>query len=385
VTLCGNTHRTVGFGKAVLSNVVLDKIGNYSVTITGTMNVNGNLTIADVGSVKGGTIAVAGDVTTTDETVGGDATVRFDGRSDQKLSAGGGTGGIVAVEIAKSRGTLRVRDTIRLSGPGKAWTCTSGKVDMTKSVIELHGSVNLEVDCGSTVFNDVVVNMSGTHSIDVTGVMDVDGDLTCSSGSIKTGTVAVAGNVVTTCDKFGGQGVIRFDGDKDQELRAGGGSGAVPGVEIDKSGGTLHVRDTILVTGSHDPVWKHKKGKVQAGTSTVEFKGRNKTVDSGEMSFGNVAVVLASNHALTVTGTMHVGGNLTITEVGRIDVGTIVVGGKLINNDKTNPLRGSAVIKVGGSTIRLEPGPGRAPGGRTGRTKGRVPPHLRKKGPPWTR
>lgn len=388
ITYYHNLHGTVDIGKTVLNDVVIDKADTYSITVTGTMDVDGSLTITSVGAINKaitkvsatnkGTIAVAGDVITTDKTVGGSATIRFDGPGDQNLKAGGGTGGVPGVEIDKSGGILRVYDTICVESADKAWAHTKGKVDMGSSVIEFCGACNMEIDCGNTTFNDVVVNMSGTHWISLTGVMDVDGNLTCTSGCIRSGTIAVAGDVVTTNDKCSGLGVVKFDGSKDQNLKADGGSGAVPGVEIDKPGGTLYVHDTILVPGSG---WKHTKGKVDAGSSTVKFTGKNKTVDAGGMSFNNVILSMASNHALTVTGTMQMKGDLTIAEVGNIYDGTIVVGGKLEKEDQT--VNGTAVIKVGGSTIRLEDAGGR----RVPRDKAarQAPVHMRKKGPPWTK
>jgi hypothetical protein len=382
VSCIGSLHTVVNAGKTVFHNVTINTRSNYSVEVIGTMDVNGDLTITQVGNLKTGTIAVAGNVTTTDSGMSGSLTIAFDGTGDQTLSAGGGTGAVPGVLVNKARGTLEVRDTINMGGTS-GWTWKKGKVDAAGSTIVFRNLGNT-ADPGKMSFDNVVVALQSNRRLSVTGVMDVGGNFTVKGGTGIDGTVSVAGNVTTTVPNIGGSGTVEFKGNGDQVLDAGGGEGGLPGVAVNKGRGTLTIKDTIRIGG--DGGWSHTTGAVDATKSTVEFAGRRKTVSSGAMSFHHVAIGMSAGYELTMTGTMSVKGNLTAKSPSILMGGTIVVGGTL-KKEEDAKLKGSTVIKVGGSTIRLEPGPGvrRGPKGRTGRTKGRVPPHLRKKGPPWTR
>ena len=152
-------------------------------------------------------------------------------------------------------------------------------------------------------------------------------------GSINTGTIGVAGNVITTDTLVLGTGTVLFDGTGAQTLQVDGvgGSGGVPSVQINKTAGTLTIQDTINV--SRD--WTFTAGTVDAGTSTVAFSSTaspSVTVDSGAMAFNNVTIAKGS-FSVTVTGTMDVNGSLTITTVANISTGTIAVAGNVTSTD----------------------------------------------------
>ena len=240
--------------------------------------------------------------------------------------------------------------TIDLNGPftlsGGSFTSTSGTMSISRDMTIsggtfAHNSGNVTfdsgthrtVDIGTAILNDVTLAKS-TFDVTVTGTMDVNGTLRITTvGSINTGTIAVAGNVITTDTLVNGSGTILFDGTGAQTLQVdgAGGSGGVPSVRINRTAGTLTIQDTINV--SRD--WTYMAGTVDAGTSTVAFSNTGPpsvTVDSGAMAFNNVTLAKGS-FSVTVTGTMDVNGNLTIASV-RFDQHRHDCGGGECDNDR---------------------------------------------------
>ncbi len=336
VTLDGG-GATASIGSAILNHLTLVK-GSNDLAVTGTLDVNGNLTITSVGQINTGTISVAVDVTTSDTAVTGSGTIQFDGTGGQTLAAGGGTGQLPKVTVNKSGGTLTIQDTIGVTG---GWTYTAGTVDSGTSTVQFATSAQT-VNSGAMSFKNVEI-ATGTNNLTVTGTMDVNGNLTITSvGSINTGTITIAGNLTTTDTAVAGTAGITLDGTGSQTLGADGGTGQLPRLTINKSGGTLTIQDTIESVGN----WTYTAGTVNAGTSTVRFATNAVTVSSGTMVFNNVAIATGGNN-LIVTGTMDVNGNLTITSVGNINTGTITVAGNLTSNDTS--LGGTGTIKLDGT------------------------------------
>ena len=127
-----STDLAVSSGAMTFNDVTLSLSGN-SLTVTGTMDVDGDLTINSVDCISTGTIALSGNVTTTDTTVcqSGSATILIDGPGAQTLSASGGAGGLPAIEINNS-GTLTIQDTIHMDDN---WVFTGGTVDAGTSTV----------------------------------------------------------------------------------------------------------------------------------------------------------------------------------------------------------------------------------------------------------
>ena len=328
-------NKTVNIGAEVLNNVHINMPSSRNLTITGTLTAVGNLTITEHGLIQTGTLAVAGNVSTTDTTTGSvpSGTLLLNGGGAQLLSASGGSGQIPSLIINKPAGTLTIQDTIMVTGG--TFTRTAGAVDAGTSTVSFLLQ-SKSVDASGMSFNNAVINLQSNHNFTVTGTMDVNGTLTLTEvNEIRTGTIAVAGNVVTTDTTVGGSnsstGTLLFDGGGAQLLSASGASGAVPNISINKAGGTLTLQDTIMVQGGTG--WTHTAGAVNAGTSTVDFRVYSKTLDASGMAFNNIIVNMASNHNIAVTGTLDVNGNLTITQVGSINSGTITLAGNLTSTD----------------------------------------------------
>ena len=219
--------------------------------------------------MRTGTLAVAGDIVTTDTNVTGDATLLLTGSNLQTINAGGQSGDLTRLTIDKSgggtvdagaAGTLSVENltvsggTFIAPGPGgtlrientvdDAFTVSGGTFSHNSGTVEIATPSNyrtLTVDIGATVLNDVVVSASDRANVDVTGTLAIDGDLTITSiANMRTGTLAVAGDIVTTDTDVTGDATLLLTGSNLQTINAGGQSGDLTRLTIDKSaGGTV--------------------------------------------------------------------------------------------------------------------------------------------------
>jgi hypothetical protein len=233
------------------------------------------------------------------------------------------------------------------------WTYTAGTVNAGTSTVTFdNGTQDQTVNAGSMAFNNVTIAKDTT---DLTGTIDVNGNLTLTSVA-NIGTIAVAGNVTTTDTSVSGSGTILLDGNDAQTL---GGTGELPNVTINKPAGTLTIQGTIEVTGN----WTYTAGTVNAGTSTVIFDNgtQGQTVNAGAMAFNNVTIDKSTTD-LTVSGTMDVNGNLTITSVNAINTGTIAVAKNVTSTD--TEVAGTATLLfdgTGAQTLGASGGTGELP------------------------
>ena len=202
---------TVNSGAMIFNDVAVT-IGGNDLTVIGTMDVDGDLTINSAGSIGTGTIAVAGNVTTTDASVvqSGAAKILIDGSGPQTISASGGAGGLPSLEINNS-GTLTLQDTIHVYDN---WVFTGGTVDAGTSTVIFDGS-DLSITTGTMAFNNVTVNFGGANTITLTDNLDIDGDLTLTNagdGFSGAGVIEVAGNLTSTWVSCCGSNAITLDG-----------------------------------------------------------------------------------------------------------------------------------------------------------------------------
>jgi len=338
VKMDGSGNRTINIGSTNLNNFTIQK-GNRDVTVSGTVNVAGDFLITSADEIRNGTIAVSGDAASTDTSVRGSGRIRMTGTADHALGGlSAPFGEFPAIIINKSGGTLTLRNSILVRDN---WTYTAGTVVAGTSTVVFSGNNSKTVSSGSMIFNNVELDMS-SRDLTVTGTMDVDGNLVITRvDDIRNGTILVAGNASSTDTSVKGSGRIKMDGGNNQFL---GGTaapfGQFPEIEIDKSGGTLTLRNTILVRDD----WIYTAGTVDPGTSTVQFSGGgNKTVDVGSTSFNNLILDMGGSR-LTVNNTVDVIGDFTINRVGNINSGTIAVNGNLDSQDGS--LGGSGTIKL---------------------------------------
>ncbi len=314
--------QTVDASGMLFNNVTFNLPAGSDLTVVGVLDVNGNLLIqgSTTSTLAAGTVNVAGNLTTTNTGFTGAGLIVLDGAANQTFS---GSGQVSNISIQKSGGTLTLASTIYVVGN---WQHVSGTVNAGTSTVMFRG-IDQTVDASGMSFNNVTFNLPAGSDLTVVGVLDVNGNLLIQGSTTSTlaaGTVNVAGNLTTTNTGFTGAGLIVLDGAANQTFS---GSGQVSNISIQKSGGTLTLASTIYVVGN----WQHVSGTVNAGTSTVMFRGIDQTVDASGMSFNNVTLNLGAGGDLSVIGTMDVNGNLLIqgSTTSTLASGTMTVGGNL--------------------------------------------------------
>ena len=115
------------------------------------------------------------------------------------------------------------------------------------------------------------------------------------------------------------------------------------GCTFTQKSGTIDLGSTSF---THQCGWTYTGGTFTAGTGTVVFAGTPVAMDSGPTIFNDVQISMTSSTDFTVTGTMNVDGNLSITEVRNIDTGTIKVKGNVTTTDTS--VQGSGIIEFTG-------------------------------------
>ncbi|TPW13965.1 MAG: Protein containing Cadherin domain protein, partial [Halothiobacillaceae bacterium] len=241
---------------------------------------------------------------------------------------------------------------------GSHFTISAGTFTHNSGTITLDSS-NRTLDTGTAVLNNLIF-FSGDFST-INGTVDIDGDLTITAAfSLSAGTgagvLAVAGNVTTTDSAVSGTAKIRFDGNGAQTLQVNGdgagGTGALPGVEINKPGGTLTLKDTIQLDGTSGWIWTAGSvvaySTADADESAVEISN-DLTIDSGTMTFNNLR--FSAGDFYTINGTVDIDGDLTITSAFSFPVatgaGVLAVAGDVTTTDTT--VSGTTAITLNGT------------------------------------
>lgn len=188
------TARTISVtsGKYVTTagNLTISGAGGDITMNTGTLNVQGNVTITNTGTGGGGSMAMVLNGTGA-QTIDGPATA--------------GQGKLPNVTINKSSGGLTLTDIISVDGD---WTyTTAGSVTNTGSTVAFYGN---SVSSNGMSFNNVEVNTGTTtlsNALDVNGILTINGTLDANAKNMN-----VAGNFVNAGTFTHNSNSITFDG-----------------------------------------------------------------------------------------------------------------------------------------------------------------------------
>lgn len=360
----GSAPQTLsGTGNAgALPRVSNEKTGGGVLTVTGSITPEGWTQVS-------GNLAAAGSTTTFTRTVGGASSNVNTGTTKlgdvivqagvfhfwvTKMNVGGnltinsaqsfqkGTGapasGVITVE-----GDLTSNDT-SLYGPVDIW---------------MVGTRNATITANPGDFPDggITINKGSAQTVTANVTQALDGPLTLSSMSSLIGTFAVGGNVTTTDTSVGGNvdgpAVLLFQGNKAQTLTAGAANGMVPGLAIDKNGGSLTLANnsnTLQVSGGW-VVAPTNTAPVNLTGTTVRFMLNggygHRTIDTGGSAGFNNAEIQAGSGANVTIGAMKVNGNLTLASANTINGGNIKVYGNVTATGATAMIGSSRVYFVG--------------------------------------
>ncbi|MGE3316321.1 MAG: beta strand repeat-containing protein, partial [Planctomycetaceae bacterium] len=284
--------KTVSTSGMAFNNVTLNLGAGGDLSVVGTMDVNGNLVIqgSTTSTLAGGTVTVAGNLTTTNTGFTGAGTIVLDGTGNQNFA---GTGSIGNVRIQKSAGTLTLQNTITATGD---WQHVSGTVNAGTSTVVFVGD-DKTVSASGMSFNNVTLNLGAGGDLSVVGTMDVNGSLVIQGSTTSTlaaGTITAAGAITNTNSGFGGAGVIVVDGTGNQTLSAGGGAGQFSNLTIQKTAGTLTAQAGITVSN----LLNFLEGTL-AVSSTLDVNGNMSILGSSAKSLSSGTVLVAGN--LTTT------------------------------------------------------------------------------------
>ncbi|MEX0709901.1 MAG: hypothetical protein WD116_01710, partial [Chloroflexota bacterium] len=219
--------------------------GTHTVAAGDTLTALGALTL-DNGTINGGTIAGAGDITQLSTFDGGTGMLAITGGATQTFTGSATTaaGTLPDLEINKSGGAVTLSGTIRTT---RDWTHLAGAVDPDGSTVVFAGT--LTIDAGGMDFADLLVN-AGTATLAAN--LTVAGDLTVAAGSLAIGsnTVFVAGDVTINGGLAVTTGTLDMNGLTGQTL---GGAAAIGlyDLSINDPAGVTQTT-TVTVAGTLD-------------------------------------------------------------------------------------------------------------------------------------
>ncbi len=349
-------------GSHTLNSV--DLRATTSVAAGTTLTVSGS-TILTGGSLNGGgTLAAQGDVSQASTYGGGVATLLLNGSATQTLTGAATSlaGNLPLLVINKPSGTLTLAGTLRSSN---GWTYTAGTLDPGSStVVFAGGTIN-----GSHTLNSV--DLRATTSVAAGTTLTVSGSTILTGGSLNGGgTLAAQGDVSQASTYGGGAATLLLNGSATQTLTGAATSlaGNLPLLVINKPSGTLTLAGTLRSSNG----WTYTAGTLDPGSSTVVFAGG--TINASGMSFYDVTAsggtttlgaamrighdlkvnagtftTSAASHALTVDGSVTIGGTLRLNGSAVAIRGDVTNNGTIVPGSSTLTLDGSVGQLIGGS------------------------------------
>jgi hypothetical protein len=326
------------------------------------LDINGALDFAGTGTRRfdpnGQTVRLAGDHMGSGGAFSYAGTFIFDGAGAQTSGRDGfqhlrleGTGTKTFFGNLAASGDLSIDAGVTLdpnSNPfqvGGNFTSSGTFVNLT--TVTFNGAAAQSVfAAASSTFNHVVVALTGGSTVTWTSPLDIDGDLTLSSGFLAPGasTHTLAGGFIQSGGSMTATaGVFRFDGAGAQSLLVQPGV-TFWGVEVNKPAGTLGALTDVVadgpvryLTGGFDIQGRQLKvgGDLLANSGGTGFLMSNSTIvftGSGAQSY-----VADSNsntpHSVRVNkggGTVVVGSSISVQDNLLVDSGTLDASGQTL-------------------------------------------------------
>jgi hypothetical protein len=297
-TVYFGSTQTITPGTMAFYNVTL---AGYVTTITlsGTMTVNGLLTLAGTSGSppaysNGGTIVANGDVTVGSYGIYGTTKIKIGGSGNQTLNST--AGGMPELEIASTGGTVSISGVVLVNGN---YTYTSGTVDWGTSTLQINSS-GFTVTPGAIAHGNVTLKgYTGTTTI--SGTWNINGTLTYASTScspatqLNTGAIVASGDVVYSGCGMVGNSALTLAGSTSTNLNFTPTTAQKPNstITVAKTGGT-----SVVMTSN----------------ASYGNTGQNLTISSGTLDLGG--------YALTVTNILTISSGATL----RCNGGTYTAG-----------------------------------------------------------
>ncbi len=173
----------------------------------------------------------------------GGANIKIVGNTNQTIT-GSATAVIPAFEIASTGGTVTLAGTLNfLYLASNIFKYTSGTVDSGTSTVNFgcHYNATCTLIPGSILFNIVNISVESYNILNLTGTLNVNGNLTLSSNgnaNMFGGTISASSNVSVTGFGIGGSTALTFTGNNSSTYTQNAGVAILSGlVTVNKTGG----------------------------------------------------------------------------------------------------------------------------------------------------
>ncbi|TPW13257.1 MAG: autotransporter-associated beta strand repeat-containing protein, partial [Halothiobacillaceae bacterium] len=276
----GDNGRTLNAGSMAFNNVTINMpycCGGGTVTVSGTMTVGGNFSLIGAQTINGGTIAIAGHLTSTDtDGISGTTAITLNGTSAQTITTGTGDLPDGAFTINKISGTATLAANLTLNSAGQDLTIASGTLDLAGFNLTLTGAGDV-----LTVNNGGTLQLQGGETITAT-------TKTLNSGS----TVIYNG--------AGAYGSLLLGNSYHHLTFNGSGSWAHSGT-LDVNGNLTITAGTVNSSGQNITLagnWSNS-GTYTSGGNTVTLDGVNQTL-TGSTTFSNLTKSVGTADTLTL-------------------------------------------------------------------------------------
>lgn len=341
-----------------LNNVSFVGYSNYVYLNSGTLIVNGSLSLGDAyggHTLSNGTIEARGDIAVANYGKIGNAVILINGTGAQALNVTAGY--LPSITINKASGTLTTTGTV---ATGANWTYLAGTVNFgTSTVLFANGTGGTvqQIIPGSLNYQNVTFGgYSCTQNLNG-GTMIINGTTTfadtyAATNFVSNGIISARGDIVVSNAGKNGTATLLIEGTGSQLLNST--AGQLPNVQINKSSGTLTLSGTIATFYN----WTHSAGTVDAGTSTLVFNngsgGGSQSITPGSMIYNNVTFAGYTAYQNLNGGSMIVTGTLSFSDTyaatNEVNNGTILARGPIVTSNVGK--NGSALLVIDGTTAQ---------------------------------
>lgn len=335
-TISGNTtFRNLSFYSDATTDGIYTIPSGNALTVEGEFRIEGNKPFYLNGNVnaQGNIAAFYGSTSITD---GGTGTITINGTGNQLFSGYDAPKGsrLCNIVIDKVSGTLTLDGYLT---PEHNWTHVKGAMDPGTSTIYFTNTGGNKIVSGKNKFNDVVFygELYNNDTTTVVDTMSVAGELKYAlrEMTINGGTIAAKGNITIESDQDVNPGnyTLWITGTNNQLLKGTAtqqARAALNNVVINKTGGTLSLKDKISIKGN----WIYQQGNLDAKTnsSTLILRDANR-IFSGNHILYNLTLLgydvndpstseIPEHDTITVEGEFKIdGGNGAYLNTGTIN------------------------------------------------------------------
>lgn len=285
------------------------------------------------------------------------------GTSGMILSGGtfwGGSGQITDQGIFTLSG-MYFKSTSGLLTIQNDYTFSSGTFSHNNGEVMFTGVFNIT---GNTTLHDCTFyplsGVGGTYTLGSTTVLTINDSLAYLSVIVNSGSIDVYGEITADGTSVGylGNTTINIVGTSNQTIyghtnHASLSHGWLPNIKINKSSGTLYLRDAIVVRGK----WEWVAGTVDATTynSIISFPSGNSNQIIGKQTLNDVHIgtsggtadtmIVKAGDTLTILGTLSSSGNGPTVIKGYVDL----KGDWTIGNLSTLNYLGTGIVNINGT------------------------------------